>query len=57
MNAYGSRFVGKLARGFFILKLKKKERQEETEEEYGTLIPRRKIWILIRKSFFHWSFS
>ena len=25
MNAYGSRFVGKLARGFFILKLKKRK--------------------------------
>ena len=38
-----SRFVGKLAGVLgshnFILKLQKKERQEETEEERGTLIP------------------
>ena len=52
-----SRFVGKLAGVLgshnFILKLQKKERQEETEEERGTLIPRGKKWVLIRKSCFH----
>ena len=50
-----SRFVGKEFWAAIILSLsyKKMERQEETREERGTLIPRGKKWVLIRKSCFH----
>ena len=50
-----SRFVGKLAGVLgsrnFIINLKK-ERQEETEEERGTLIPRGKKWVLLESPVF-----